>query len=82
MYIVHVLYINVIGYMLSTNWGIYVSCECKLYIVHWKLDISSGGYMSVANVNCTLYIVHWKLDISQGGMGGGLSHTTQYFYND
>ena len=43
MYIVHVLYINVIGYMLSTNWGIYVSCECKLYIVHWKLDISSGG---------------------------------------
>ena len=43
MYIVHELYINVIGYMLSTNWGIYVSCECKLYIVHWKLDISSGG---------------------------------------
>ena len=43
MYIVHELYINVIGYMLSTNWGIYVSCKCKLYIVHWKLDISSGG---------------------------------------
>ena len=67
MYIVHVLYINVIGYMLSTNWGIYVSCECKLYIVHWKLDISSGGYMSVANVNCTLYIGSWIYHKGGGG---------------
>ena len=72
MYIVHVLYINVIGYMLSTNWGIYVSCECKLYIVHWKLDISSGGYMSVANVNCTLYIGSW---IYHKGGGGNSNHT-------
>ena len=42
MYIVHELYINVIGYMLSTNWGIYVSCECKLYIVHCTLVV---GYI-------------------------------------
>ena len=74
MYIVHVLYINVIGYMLSTNWGIYVSCECKLYIVHWKLDISSGGYMSVANVNCTLYIGSWIYH--KGGGGKFKPHNT------